>query len=148
MGKKASQITSLTTVCSHMYSGADRRKHQSSVSLASVRGIHRSPVNFPHKRPVTWECFHLMTSSCTLVYLFQFYEVVTRYNRVNFFQASHNRGKIRSVERVYVLQLWMSSDISIAHHKYTIIRFEFRAYCLATIRIHFLNSSYINLLFK
>ena len=33
--------------------GADQRKHKSSGSLAFVRGIHRSPVNSPHKRPVT-----------------------------------------------------------------------------------------------
>ena len=34
---------------------ADQRKHQSSASLAFVRGIHRSPVNSPHKGPVTWK---------------------------------------------------------------------------------------------
>ena len=37
----ASQITSLTVVYSTVYSDADQRKHQSSVSLAFVRGIHR-----------------------------------------------------------------------------------------------------------
>ena len=46
----ASQITSLTIVYSTVYSGADQRKHQSSASLASVRIIHRWPVNSPHKR--------------------------------------------------------------------------------------------------
>ena len=40
-----------------------RRKHESSASLAFVRGIHRSPVNSPHKGPVTQIFFHLMTSS-------------------------------------------------------------------------------------
>ena len=40
------------------------RKYQSSASLAFVRGIHRSPVNSPHKRPVTRKMGHLMTSSC------------------------------------------------------------------------------------
>ena len=49
----ASQIFSLTVVYSTVYSGADQRKHQSSVSLASVRGIHRWPVNSPHKEPAT-----------------------------------------------------------------------------------------------
>ena len=39
--------------CSTVYTGADQRKHQSPASLAFVRGIHRSPVNSPHKRPVT-----------------------------------------------------------------------------------------------
>ena len=48
-----SQITSLTIVYSTVYSGADQRKHQSSASLAYVRGIHRWPVNYPHKGPVT-----------------------------------------------------------------------------------------------
>ena len=36
-----SQITSLTIVYSTFYSGADQSKHQSSASLAFVRGIHR-----------------------------------------------------------------------------------------------------------
>ena len=49
----ASQITSLTIVYSTVYSDADQRKHQSSASLAFVRGIHRGPVNSPHKWPVT-----------------------------------------------------------------------------------------------
>ena len=52
MGPKGSQITSLTIAYSTVYSGVDQRKHQSSVSLAFVRGIHRSPVNSPHKWPV------------------------------------------------------------------------------------------------
>ena len=33
------------------------RKHQSSVSLAFVWGIHRGPVNSPHKWPVTRKMF-------------------------------------------------------------------------------------------
>ena len=57
MGKQASQITSLTIVYSTVSSGADQRKHQSSVSLAFVRGIHRGTVNSPHKWPVTWKMF-------------------------------------------------------------------------------------------
>ena len=36
----ASQIISLTIVCSTVYSGAHQRKHQSSASLAFVWGIH------------------------------------------------------------------------------------------------------------
>ena len=53
MGAIASQITSLAIVYSTVYSGWDQRKHQSSESLAFVRGIHRGPVNSPHKWPVT-----------------------------------------------------------------------------------------------
>ena len=57
MGAIASQITSLTIVYSTVYSGTDKRKHQSSASLAFVRGIHRWPVNSPHKWPVTRKMF-------------------------------------------------------------------------------------------
>ena len=53
----ASQITSLAIVYSTIYSDADQRKHQSSASLAFVRGIHRRPVNSPHKWPVTRKMF-------------------------------------------------------------------------------------------
>ena len=57
MGTIASQITSLKIVYSIVYSDADQRKHQSSASLAFVWGIHRGPVNSPHKWPVTWKVF-------------------------------------------------------------------------------------------
>ena len=66
MGAMASQITSLTIVCSIIYSGADQRKHQNSASLDFVWGIHRSPVNSPHEGLVTRKMFpsSWMTSSC------------------------------------------------------------------------------------
>ena len=57
MNAMTSQITSHMTVYSTVYSGIDQRKHQSSASLAFVRGIHWSPVNSPQKK-----YFHLMTS--------------------------------------------------------------------------------------
>ena len=57
MGAISSQITSLTIVNSTAYSDADQRKHQSSASLAFVRGIHRGPVNSPHKWPVRRKMF-------------------------------------------------------------------------------------------
>ena len=59
MGATASQITSLTIVYSTVYSDADQRKHQSSASLAFVRGIHRRPVHSPHKGPVTRKMFRV-----------------------------------------------------------------------------------------
>ena len=52
-----SQITGVSIVCSTVCSGADHRKHQSSVSLAFVRGIHRRPVDSLHNRPVTRKMF-------------------------------------------------------------------------------------------
>ena len=57
MGAVASQITSLMIVYSTVYSGAYQRRHQISASLAFVRGIHRWPVNPPHKWPVTRKIF-------------------------------------------------------------------------------------------
>ena len=57
MGAMASQITSLIIVYSTVYSNADQRKHQSSASLAFVRGIHRWLVNSPHKWPATRKMF-------------------------------------------------------------------------------------------
>ena len=57
MGTIASQITSLTIVYSTVNSDANQRKHQSSASLAFVWGIHRGPVNSPHKWPVTRKIF-------------------------------------------------------------------------------------------
>ena len=57
MGPVASKITSLTIVYSAVYSDADQRKHQSSASLAFMRGIHRGPVNSPHKWPVSRTMF-------------------------------------------------------------------------------------------
>ena len=66
MGSIASHIISLTTVYSIVYSDADQRKHQSSASLAFMLGIHRWPVNSPHKWPVTRKMFPFDDASCIL----------------------------------------------------------------------------------
>ena len=57
MSAMASQITSVPIVYLTVCSGTDQRKHQSSASLAFVRGIHWWPVNSPHKGPVTRKIF-------------------------------------------------------------------------------------------
>ena len=49
MGMIGSQITSLAIFYPTVYSDTVQRKHQSAASLAFVRGIHRGPVNSPHK---------------------------------------------------------------------------------------------------
>ena len=54
MGAMVPEITSLTIVYSTIYWGED---HQSSGSLAFVRGIHRWPVNSTPKWPVTRKMF-------------------------------------------------------------------------------------------
>ena len=53
MNAMASQITSLTIVYSTVYSGTNQRQYERFASLAFVRGIHRWPVNSPHKGPIT-----------------------------------------------------------------------------------------------
>ena len=53
----ASQITGVSIICSNVCSGANQREHQSSASLVFVRGIHRWPVDSPHKGPVTRKMF-------------------------------------------------------------------------------------------
>ena len=71
MSAMASQITSLTVVYSIVYSGAHQRKHQTSASLAIVRGIHRWLVNFLHIGPVTRKVFpfdDVIISSCELYF--------------------------------------------------------------------------------
>ena len=57
MSAMASHITGVSSVCSTVCSGADQRKHQSSASLAIVRGIHRWPVDSFHKGSVTRKMF-------------------------------------------------------------------------------------------
>ena len=59
MGTMASLITGLTIVYSTDYLRCRLKKHQSSASLAFMRGIHRWPVNSPHKGLVTRKMFPL-----------------------------------------------------------------------------------------
>ena len=57
MGEMASEITILEIVYLSVYSGVDQTKHQSSASLAFVLGVHRRPVDSPHKRSVMRKMF-------------------------------------------------------------------------------------------
>ena len=57
MSTMVSQITNVFIVYSAICVGADRRKHQSSMSLVLMRGIHRWPMNSLHRGPVTWKMF-------------------------------------------------------------------------------------------
>ena len=57
MSAMASQITGVSIVYSIVCSDADKRKHQSSTSLAFVGGIYRWPVKSQHKWPVTQKMF-------------------------------------------------------------------------------------------
>ena len=57
MSAMTSRITGVTIAYSIVCSGADRRKHQSSASLALVRGIHQWPANSPYKGLVKRKMF-------------------------------------------------------------------------------------------
>ena len=50
-------ITGVPTVCSTVCSGAEQRKHKSSAWLPFVSGIHRLPVDSPHKGQITRKMF-------------------------------------------------------------------------------------------
>ena len=65
MGAIGSQITSLTIVYSTVYSSVDQRKHQSSASLAFVRGIHRSPASNAENVSIWWR--HHEFPKCQLI---------------------------------------------------------------------------------
>ena len=114
MGAMASQITSLTIVYSTVYSGSDQRKHHSSASLAFVRGIHRWPVNSPHKGPVMQKMFpfndiimlpklhgHWLNPYCgyciadhmiCTMFCVDMPQWLTSLNNTTFSQSSHHRG--------------------------------------------------------
>ena len=79
MGAAASRITSLTIVYSSVYSGADQRKHQRSASLASVRRIHRWPVNSPYKGPLTRKMFPFDDVIMSPVYQLVSVEIFSRH---------------------------------------------------------------------
>ena len=78
MSEIASQITSLTIVYSTVYSGTNQRKHQSSASLAFVRGIHGE---FPAQRPETRKMFPV--DDVIMSVLFNQYEVTALLNSLN-----------------------------------------------------------------
>ena len=63
MADMASKITSLAIVYLSVYSGADQRKYQSSVSLAFVLGIHRRRWIPRTNGQLLGKYLHLMTSS-------------------------------------------------------------------------------------
>ena len=131
MGAIASQITSLTIVYSTVYSGVD----QSSASLAFVWGIHRRPVNSPHKWPVTRKMFPfddvimiIYTSGC-LVYwrmyaslnidvlniIHSLNSLTHRYSRQNRTSSTYSGCMKKTNEQLSNLQQWRKKRISIIH---------------------------------
>ena len=87
MSAMASQITGVSIVCSTVCLCANQRKHQSSASLTFARGIHRWPVDSPHKGPVTRKMFpfddviiHVYRNPCFSSYVLSFsHHLATRF---------------------------------------------------------------------
>ena len=57
MSAMSFRITGVSIVCSAVCSGSHQIQHKRSASLAFVRGIHRWPMDSPHKGPVTRKMF-------------------------------------------------------------------------------------------
>ena len=99
MGAIASQITSLTIFYSTVYSDADQRKHQSSTSLAFVRGIHRGPVNSPHKWPVTRKMFPFDDVAwCDTIFSNSFHDAFNGYTRCKWAPIDDVSIQINSIQ--------------------------------------------------
>ena len=90
MSATASQTTGVSIVYSTVCPGLDQRKHQSSASLAFVRGIHRWPVNSPNKGPVTWK-------------MLPFDDVI-----MHDYQACHMSGKV--MESLFCQSQWIARE--------------------------------------
>ena len=123
MGMMASKITSLMIVHSTVYSGADQRKHLSSASLAFVQGIHRSPVNSPHKWPVKQNMFPfddvIMDDTAA-------HDLVMQGSRASaaMTQFSHNIAPLepeRLIELSLPSQLWSVWNILMVLYAYIVI---------------------------
>ena len=86
MSALASHITGLSRICWNICWGADQRRHQSSASLAFVRGIHRWPVDSPHKGPVTRQTFPFGDVIMYQVNILYFLNVIVSGRCSNLFQ--------------------------------------------------------------
>ena len=112
MGSIASQINSLTIVYSAIYSGADQRKHQSSASLAFVRGIHRGPVNSPHKWPVTRKMFPF-DDVIMLTSYFKIFRLILIHLNIHEPEQSVRHEIFKSI--FLNENVWMSNKISLTY---------------------------------
>ena len=110
MSPMESQITSLVIVYSTVYPGADQRNHQRSASLAFVQGIHRWPVNSPHKGSVSRKMF---TFDDVIMWIeLCFVELCCGFVTVNL--TIHFRGTERSIP--HCDQVSPYGDIGLGQH--------------------------------
>ena len=114
----ASRITSLTSVYSTVYSGADQRKHQSSASLLLAKGIHLWPANSLHIGSVTQKVFPF--DDVILAYIRNQYSCLTVLSWVHWCEAQA-RGLITFLKEdhpewhAWAITFWQNSRFS--YHK-------------------------------
>ena len=108
MSAMASEITGVSIVYSTVCSDADQRKHQSSVSLAFVRAIHRWPVNSLRKWVVTRKVFRvddvimfIMTPSYPFYYLRVFLYRAIRKKVLTFSQSNWTMNFVLLRRRIH-----------------------------------------------
>ena len=131
MDAMASRITSLTIIYIAVYSGANQRKYQSFASLAFVRGIHRWPVNSPHKgrKIFPFDDVIMMTPHDTNLNHHDYFMTVT-------FLAA-NRHQLSTVFSTLVLYVitWANVRLAISHNKTNTFRPTWTPYVMVLARI-------------
>ena len=84
----------------NLFSGADQRKHQSFASLTLVRGIHRWPVDSPHKGPATQKIFPYDDVIVNVLYLVYFHsELVLFMTVIYIFRCFLLTSKRKSLDK-------------------------------------------------
>ena len=112
MSAMASQATSVSSICSTFCSGADQRKHQSSVSLVFVRAIHRFSVVSTHKEPAShaenvsiWWRHHVRIGHWALQHIRDLNTVIAVLDRLIFNMSPYPDRKVHgaNMELTWVL---------------------------------------------
>ena len=111
MDSIASQITSLTIVYSTAHLGADQSKNQSSASLAFVWEIHRWPVNFPHKWPVTRKMFPFVD---VIMHLDNSVHQQPKFQPVGSSESKQFANRRQILLQIYKRTFWMKTEILFA----------------------------------
>ena len=138
MGAIASQITSLASVDSAVWLGADQRKHQSSASLAFVRGICASRWKFSlldfNKTSRSKQNFANINTAPLSLYELYFFGEASKYRRKNITNISkmiRHSIPISLVERV-PLRNWCGrtyySGLRTAYTNYFLNKFHTRRF--------------------
>ena len=109
MSTMAHQITSASIIYSTVCSGADKRRHQSYVSLAFVGGIHRWPVSSTENVLMQWRhhicCEHLAPQILPIL-------------RRTHLMCQHSRGLSTIYHVIYLVTyiLWLRCGFYINTH--------------------------------